>query len=101
MTPIELLAASLASCIAYYAVRYGQRHQISTEGLEVILEWDYAEHPHRIGRLSAEVRLPALPDPSVRQRLQKVLEGCTVHRTLETPPEISVRIEEIRKQRPS
>lgn len=93
MTPVELLVASLGSCIGYFAVRFCQRHQLATDGLRVVMAWDYAEQPHRIGSMTARVHLPVALEPALRERLQKVLEGCTVHKTIEITPKISVRIE--------
>ena len=92
MTPVELFVASLGTCIGYYAVRFCQRHDISTQGLKVQMKWSYAEQPHRIGRMSAEVHLPAKLSADLRERLQKVVEGCTVHHSITISPEISVEI---------
>jgi len=96
MTPVELLIASLGSCIGYFAVRFCQRHQLATEGLRVRMTWDYAERPHRVGSMAAHVQLPMALEPLLQDRLQQVLEGCTVHKTIEITPKISVRIEAAR-----
>ena len=96
MTPVELLIASLGSCIGYFAVRFCQRHQLATEGLRVRMTWDYAERPHRVGSMAAHVQLPMALEPLLQARLQQVLEGCTVHKTIEITPKISVRIEAAR-----
>jgi uncharacterized OsmC-like protein len=96
MTPIELLIASLGSCIGYFAVRFCQRHALATGGLRVDVTWDYAERPHRVGSMTAHVHLPLALEPATRERLQQVLEGCTVHRSFEIAPKISVRIEAAR-----
>jgi uncharacterized OsmC-like protein len=96
MTPVELLIASLGSCIGYFAVRFCQRHQLATGGLRVRMTWDYAERPHRVGSMAAHVHLPVALEPALQDRLQQVLEGCTVHKTIEITPKISVRIEAAR-----
>jgi uncharacterized OsmC-like protein len=93
MTPIELLVGSLGSCIGHFAARFCQRHRLSTEGLHVNMTWSYAERPHRVGSLTAHVHLPLALEPAVRERLQQVLEGCTVHKTIEIAPKILVQIE--------
>ncbi|MEW6324866.1 MAG: OsmC family protein [Nitrospirota bacterium] len=98
MTPIELLVASLGACIGYFAVRFCQRHRLPTDGLRVAMGWDYAEQPHRVGSITANVSLPVELEPAVRERLQHVLEGCTVHKTLEITPKISVHINSGRAQ---
>jgi len=96
MTPVELLIASLGSCIGHFAARFCDRHRLPADGLRVTVEWEYEEKPHRVGRMTAHVRLPpplaAALDPAMRERMQKVLEGCTVHNTIAITPRIDVRI---------
>jgi uncharacterized OsmC-like protein len=92
MTPVELLVASLGSCIGYFAARFCQRHQLPADGLRVMMAWDYAEQPHRVGSMTADVHLPLKLEPAMRARMQKVLEGCTVHHSISIAPKIDVRI---------
>lgn len=90
ITPVEMFAASLGSCIGYYAARFCQRHQLSEAGLFVNLSWDYAEQPHRIGKINVQVDLPKGFPAEMKDRIQKVVEGCTVHNSLTHPPQIAV-----------
>jgi putative redox protein len=92
MTPVELLVASLGSCIGYFALLFCRRHKMPTDGLNVSMSWEYAEAPHRIGAMTAHVHFPGKIDPEMKERLQKVLEGCTVHNSISVCPKISVEI---------
>jgi len=96
MTPVELLVASLGSCIGHFAARFCSRHQLPADGLRVTMAWDYAEQPHRVGTLTAHVHLPPSVadtlEPAMRARMQKVLEGCTVHNSIAITPKIDVQI---------
>jgi putative redox protein len=96
MTPVELLIASLGSCIGHFAARFCDRHHLPADGLRVTMAWDYEERPHRVGRMTAHVHLPpsvaAALEPAMRDRLQKVLEGCTVHNSIAITPKIDIRI---------
>jgi uncharacterized OsmC-like protein len=92
VTPVELFVASLAGCIGYFAVRFCRRHAIPTDGLRITAEWDYAEQPHRVGAITVHADLPAALDSGMRRRLQKVLEGCTVHQSLTHSPRIAVEL---------
>jgi len=98
MTPVELLVASLGSCIGYFAARFCQRHDLPTDGLQVTMAWDYAEQPHRVGSMTARVHLPVEPEPAIRARMQKVLEGCTVHHSISITPKIDVQITAVTKR---
>jgi uncharacterized OsmC-like protein len=92
VTPVEMLVASLGSCIGYFAVRFCQRHNIPTTGLKISMEWDYAERPHRVGAIMAYLSFPVKLESAIKSRLQKVLEGCTVHQSLTHPPKITVNL---------
>jgi uncharacterized OsmC-like protein len=59
-------------------------------GLKITAEWDYAERPHRVGTITVHVDLPARLESEMRNRLQRVLESCTIHQSLADPPKVSV-----------
>jgi uncharacterized OsmC-like protein len=79
MTPVECLAVSLGSCVAYFAARFAQRHALPIQDLRVTTGWDYAEQPHRVGNFDVQVSLGGTLDAAMRDRLQRVAEACTVH----------------------
>jgi uncharacterized OsmC-like protein len=92
MTPLECLAVSLGSCVAYFAARFAQRHALPIRDLQVTTAWDYAEQPHRVGRFDVRIVYRGALDAAMRDRLQRVVEGCTVHHTLTHPPQIRVAL---------
>jgi putative redox protein len=96
MTPVELLLASLGSCIGHFAARFCERHRLPADGLRVTMAWEYEERPHRVGSMTARVHLPPAAaeklEPEMRARMQKVLEGCTVHNSIAITPKIGVTI---------
>jgi uncharacterized OsmC-like protein len=92
MTPVECLAVSLGSCVAYFVARFAQRHSLPIQDLQVTTGWDYAEQPHRVGNFDVQVSLSGTLDAAMRDRLQRVAEACTVHHTLRHPPAIRVTL---------
>jgi uncharacterized OsmC-like protein len=95
MDPIELFNAALASCAAFYALRFLSRRIKDLKGLEVESQWSFAENPHRIGEISLSVKLPRSILGSERKGLLKSVEYCTVMNTLEHPPKINVRLNSV------
>jgi putative redox protein len=90
-TPTELFAASLATCVAFYAGRYLQRHGLPRAGLRVRTEFTMAaDRPARV----ASLRLVIVPPPQLPERrraaLLAVASHCTVHNTLHQPPRIDI-----------
>jgi putative redox protein len=92
-TPTELFAASLASCVGFYAERFLRRHDLPTEGLAVDCSFRMAsDRPARV--VSIDVRV-ALPDGVPEERVpafRAVVEHCTVHNTLMQPPVVTIDV---------
>lgn len=88
-TPPELFAGSLASCIAFYVVRYCQQRDIECADLSVDCHWKVSGQPKTINHLTVEVTLPGLPE-SRRQALQRVAESCLIHHTLQQSSAVEV-----------
>lgn len=89
--PLEMLAASLATCTVAVLASWGGNVGLEPDDLTVRLEWEYADDPYRVGRYDLQVRWPSVPEER-RARARRVVEACTVHHTLTHPPEMEVRI---------
>ncbi|MFE9651232.1 OsmC family protein [Streptomyces sp. NPDC006365] len=93
-TPTELFAASLATCIAFYAGRYLHRHGLPRTGLRVRTEFTMAtDRPARVTSLRVVVVPPPELPEQRRAALLAVASHCTVHNTLQQPPEIDIELE--------
>lgn len=90
-TPTELLVASLATCVAFYAGRYLTRHGFSRDGLGVSVGFDMAaDRPARVATVHLTVRVPADLPAERRSALAAVAAHCTVHNSLTTPPGVTI-----------
>ncbi len=78
--PHELLAATLASCIATMIAMYAQNRSWDIGETGVDVDYDPDSSPRRF---SIEVHLPSDLTPDQRRRLQRVAETCPVRRALE------------------
>jgi putative redox protein len=92
-TPTDLFVASLASCVAHYAGRFFARHGVDPDGFTVDASFSMAaDRPARVGRIDLRLRLPrAFPD-GLRGRLAAVVDHCTVHNSITTPPDVRVEL---------
>jgi uncharacterized OsmC-like protein len=91
-TPTELLVASLASCVAFYARRYLARHQLPTAGLSVTADYTMGTRPARVTDVSVGVQLPDGVPTERHDALLAVASHCTVHNTLTDPPAVTVAL---------
>ncbi|MGD0483913.1 MAG: OsmC family protein [Gemmatimonadales bacterium] len=92
--PLELLPASLGTCVAYFIQQFLATRGVDPTGLEVAVGVAGAPNPHRIGRFEVRVRVPAGMPERYREAVMRAAETCTVHHTLSHTPEIAVTIEE-------
>jgi putative redox protein len=91
-TPQELLAASLASCMAITSEMYAARKGWEIGRLEV--ECDYSQ-PQRgqPTEFTLVLRVPAACTPEQLERLGEIAARCPVHRVLEGAVRFEQRIE--------
>jgi uncharacterized OsmC-like protein len=92
-TPTELLVASLASCVAFYAGRYLLRHGLDRAGLVVAAEFDMAhDRPARVGAVRLRIIVPGGVPAQRTDALLEVTSHCTVHNTLRQEPDVSIEL---------
>jgi uncharacterized OsmC-like protein len=92
-TPTELLVASLASCVAFYAGRFLSRHKVDRDGLRVTTEFDMAtDRPARVTAIRLQVTVPPGLPESRRAAMRAVVEHCTVHNTLHHAPDVAIEL---------
>jgi putative redox protein len=93
-TPTELLVASLASCVAFYAGRYLLRHGLDRSGLAVTADFTMASgRPAHVGEMRLRISVPSGIPPQRRDALLAVASHCTVHNTLRQQPGISIELD--------
>lgn len=89
-TPLELLGASLGSCIAFYVRRFLATRELPSHELRVEVSSTRDQHPSRIDAFQVKVTLP----PDIPQKylpmIERVLESCPAHNTLGMGAKIDV-----------
>lgn len=91
-TPLELLGASLGSCVALYVQQFFRVRGVEHPGVRVEVEQRGAAHPSRVGQFTARVILPAeLPEPT-RALVERVARSCPAHNTLVLGADVSVEV---------
>jgi putative redox protein len=94
-TPTELFVGSLAACVAFYARRFLARHHLDTAGLRVEAAYTMSpDRPARVDTITLRLLVPGPLEPNRRRALLAVVDHCTVHNSLRTPPEVRVTLAE-------
>ena len=91
--PIELLAVSLGTCVAYYVQQFCHMRGLPYEGMRVEVETIGAANPHRIGRFTVRVVLPEEIPEHYTAMLHRVAQSCPAHNTLHAGADVVVRVE--------
>ena len=90
--PIELLGASLGTCVALYVQRYCASRGLSHEGMRIEVQQFGAQNPNRIGQFDVKVVLPSgLPDEHLPM-LERVARSCPAHGTLTHAADVNVAL---------
>jgi putative redox protein len=93
MTPVELLVASLGSCVAFYTGRYLERHGLDRGGLQVTTDFTMAtDRPARVSEVRIRISVPGGVPPEREKALLAVASHCTVHNTLGHPPAVALTL---------
>lgn len=91
--PIELLGASLATCVALYVQQFCHARGLPYEGMRVELQQYGAQNPGRVGLFDVRVILPEALPPQYAEMVQRVARSCPAHNTLVHGSEVEVGIE--------
>lgn len=91
--PIELLGASLGSCIAFYVQKFLQSRDLPYAGMRVEVEQRSERHPSRVAEFIARVVLPMPIPGAYAEMLERVVHSCPAHNTLVRPTPVRVSIE--------
>lgn len=97
-TPLELLGASLGSCIAYYVHQFFHTRGLPADGIVVAVSHRSTSNPTRIESFDVKVTLPAEVPQHYMPLLKRVIDICPAHNTLSMGAQIGVTFVEPSQQ---
>ncbi|MFO7893159.1 MAG: OsmC family protein [Longimicrobiales bacterium] len=92
--PLELMGASVGTCVALYVQQFCETRGLPYEGMRVEVEQIGARNPGRIGKFDIRVILQEAIPEEYSEVLERVAKSCPAHNTLVTGSEVAVRIEQ-------
>lgn len=90
--PIELLGASLGTCVALYVQQFLQSRHLPFEGMRVEVETRGATNPGRIAEFVARVVLQEPVPSEYAELLERVARSCPAYNTLVHGAEVRVDV---------
>jgi len=90
-SPTDLLATSLATCMATIMAIVAERHHLSLEGMRIRVEKHMVKEPvRRVGSLIVEFFVPTVIEAKQQKLLEHAAHTCPVHASLH--PDIQIKI---------
>ena len=82
-SPTDLLATSLATCIATTMAIVARRHGLELRGLKYEITKEMSvDAPRRVVRLATQIWMPIPKSHDLAQLLEDTARGCPVHQSL-------------------
>jgi putative redox protein len=92
-TPLELLGASLAACVALYVKKFCDASGLDADEMGVEVKPFWRDDPGRVGRYDVVVHVPATIPDVYHAEIERVAQTCPVHHTLTHAPEVTTRVQ--------
>jgi len=89
--PFDYFFASLATCAAYYVLKFCESRSIPSEGITVHQSWERNEESRRIERISIDIRVPPNFPEKYHKAVARAAASCTVKKSIVNPPEFDVQ----------
>jgi uncharacterized OsmC-like protein len=80
-SPFHMLGSSLAYCTFSVLYSWATNSSVDVSDLEIRVAWEFADDPHRVGRMQMQLKWPSLP-ASRRSAAERAATLCAVHATL-------------------
>lgn len=90
--PLELLGASLGTCIALYVQQFCEVRDLPFAGMRVEVLQQTDRNPSRVAQFSVRVIMPEELPEQYASMLDKVVQSCPAHYTLAHETEIKVEV---------
>ena len=92
-SPFDLFLASIAACAGFFALRFCQERDISTEGLGVTVDLERDPERHRVSKIKIRVGLPDGFPEKYRKAILRAVDQCAVKRHIVEPPAFELTAE--------
>ena len=92
MSPFDLLFASIATCMGFYALRFCQQRSIPTVGLGLTLEPVRDEDNKRVAIVRVSLDLPAGFPEKYRAAIERAVDHCAVKKHILEPPRFELHV---------
>ncbi|MDP9191446.1 MAG: OsmC family protein [Acidobacteriota bacterium] len=92
MSPFDLLFASIATCMGFYALRFCQQRDLPTEGLGLTLDPIRDEERKHVSVVRVSLQLPHGFPEKYRTAIERAVDQCAVKKHILEPPRFELSV---------
>lgn len=92
-SPYTIFLGSLATCAGFFVARFCQTRSIPLDGITLRMETTTDPTTHLAGEVRFLLHLPAEFPEKYRGSLERVIDQCSVKRTIAAPPTFTTIID--------
>ena len=89
-SPFDFFLASLGTCAGFFALRFCQQRELSTDGLRLQLTTKHNAETKRLDRVEITMQLPKDFPEKYRSAIIRATDQCAVKKVLLDTPEIEL-----------
>lgn len=90
--PFSLFIASIGTCTGYYVLSFCQSRKISTDNIELKLNFEKNTEKNLIENMAIDIIVPDDFPKNYKNALIKTASLCSVKKHLDNPPEININV---------
>jgi len=92
LSPFDLFLASIATCAGFYALRFCQERNISTEGLSLSMWMERDPEKKRLRKIGISLTVPQGFPEKYESAIVRAMDQCAVKKAIADPPEFEVGV---------
>jgi len=89
-SPFDLFLVSLGTCAGFFALRFCQQRELTTDGMRLSLTTERNPETKRLDRIEITLNLPDGFPEKYREAIIRATDQCAVKKVLVDPPAIEL-----------
>jgi ribosomal protein S12 methylthiotransferase accessory factor len=92
VSPFDLMLASIATCMGFYALRFCQERELPTEGMGLTLSSERDPERKRVRTIRVELTAPDGFPEKYESAIVRAMDQCAVKKLIHEPPEFELNV---------
>ncbi len=90
--PFAIFASSIATCAGYFALKFCQSRDLSTEGMKLSMKYAWDKERKRFPAMNLELTLPDGFPEKYHKAILRAMDQCIVKKHIMEPPEFDINL---------